>query len=71
MQRGVDEQNLVAAHAKLPVRERAGTLWRQIKRLSDSVEYNEVVTCPVHFGEVPFHQDIIPYSSCQNVGDSP
>jgi hypothetical protein len=68
MQGGVNQQNLVTAYAKLSVCKRPGPLWGHVNRLSDAVEHHEVVARSVHFGEVPFHPAIIPYSPYQSEG---
>ena len=62
VQRGVNQQNLVTAHAKLSVCKRTSPLWRHVNGLSDAVEHHEVVARSVHFGEVPYHPAIIPDS---------
>jgi hypothetical protein len=71
VQWGVDQQNLVTTHPKLPVRKRTSPLWRHVNGLPNPVEHNKVVARPVHFGEIPYHFAIIPYSPHQGVGDSP
>jgi hypothetical protein len=71
VQGGVNQQNLVTAHAKLSVSKRTRARRSHLNGLPDAVEHHKVVACPVHFGEIPYHFAIIPYSSRQSVGDSP
>src|SRR5262249_14995641 len=49
--RGFNQQNLVAAHAEVPVRERAKLRTGEIDLLAHTIEDNEVVAEPLHLGE--------------------
>ena len=55
----VNQQDLVAADAKLAVRNRASQLGRDVNRLSDAIDHDKVVAGAMHFGEGQFHVVII------------
>ncbi len=54
-----DQQQLVRAHAEMPVRERAHLGSVQRERFGVAVEHDKVVARAVHFGEFEFHGAIV------------
>ena len=59
VRRVLDEQNLVAADAELPVSQRTRALRGHFNGGSHPVEHDKVVARAMHFGEVPDHARII------------
>src|SRR5262249_4486658 len=53
--RSLDEKNLVAADAEVPVREPSRALRAYVKGSADAVEHDEVVARPLHLGEFEAH----------------
>jgi hypothetical protein len=61
MQWGVDQQDLVATNAELPVSERPCTFGGHVNGLTHPVEHDKIIAQAVHFCEVPNHAGIIPH----------
>jgi len=53
--RGLDEEDLVAAHAEVPVCEGLREACRDLYALSHAVDDDEVVAGAVHLGELELH----------------
>ena len=56
---GLDQQQLVSAHTKVPIRQPAPLLSRQIDFLTHAVEHHKIVARALHLGELELHRLII------------
>ena len=56
---GIDQQDLIAANAKLAVGKGPGAFGGHVNRLAHSIEDHEIVAGAMHFCEVPDHVGII------------
>ena len=59
VRRGVDQQNLIATDAKLPVCQRTCALRGHLDGHANTVQHDKVVAGAMHFCEIPDHGCII------------